>query len=38
MLHPNSLLSNSYMVLFEMAENKVEVAPNGNILFLVLYV
>lgn len=38
LLHLNSLLSDSYLVLFQMAENKIEAAPNGNILSLVFYV
>lgn len=37
-LYLNSLLSNSYLVLFQMAVNKVEAAPNGNILSFVFYV
>lgn len=37
LLHLNSLLSDSYLVLFQMAENKIEAAPNGNSLSLVFY-
>lgn len=37
-VHLNSLLSNSYLVLFQMAENKVEAASNGNSLFLMFCV
>lgn len=33
----NSLLSNTDLVLFQVAENKAEAAPNGNISSLVLY-
>lgn len=34
----NSLLSDTDLVLFQVAENQVEAAPNGNILSLVFYV
>lgn len=34
----NSLLSNTYLVLFQVAENKVEAALNGNILSHLSYV
>lgn len=34
----NSLLSDTNLVLFQVAENKVEAAPNGDILSLVFYV